>query len=85
MNHVEPAAQRPQLQQVGLQLRRGDAGARDQRVQAHRVVAHGVEQRVASFLFGLAVPAGWLKTLIVPLTFLMVYPMMVSLKPGASL
>ena len=35
---------------------------------------------VAGFLFGLAVPAGWLKTLIVPLTFLMVYPMMVSLK-----
>src|SRR5574343_2097290 len=35
---------------------------------------------VAGFLFGLAVPSGWLKTLIVPLTFLMVYPMMVSLK-----
>ena len=35
---------------------------------------------VAGFLFGLVVPAGWLKNLIVPLTFLMVYPMMVSLK-----
>ncbi|MFN4325126.1 MAG: arsenic resistance protein [Azonexus sp.] len=35
---------------------------------------------LAGFLFGLTVPSGWLKTLIVPLTFLMVYPMMVSLK-----
>lgn len=32
------------------------------------------------FFFGLLVPVGWLKSLIVPLTFLMVYPMMVSLK-----
>ncbi|TXI75461.1 MAG: arsenic resistance protein [Dechloromonas sp.] len=32
------------------------------------------------FMFGLLTPAGWLKSLIVPLTFLMVYPMMVSLK-----
>lgn len=30
--------------------------------------------------FGLVAPAGWLKSLIVPLTFLMVYPMMVNLK-----
>ena len=37
------------------------------------------------FAFGLLVPSAWLKSLIVPLTFLMVYPMMVSLKPGASL
>jgi ACR3 family arsenite efflux pump ArsB len=30
--------------------------------------------------FGLLFPAGWLRTVIVPLTFLMVYPMMVGLK-----
>jgi len=32
------------------------------------------------FVFGLLASVGWLKSLIVPLTFLMVYPMMVSLK-----
>ncbi len=32
------------------------------------------------FGFGLLAPVGWLKSLIVPLTFLMVYPMMVNLK-----
>jgi len=32
------------------------------------------------FLFGLVSPTGWLKSLIVPLTFLMVYPMMVNMK-----
>ncbi len=35
---------------------------------------------VLGFVFGLAVPTAWLKNLIIPLTFLMVYPMMVSLK-----
>ncbi len=35
---------------------------------------------VLGFAYGLLAPAGWLKSLIVPLTFLMVYPMMVSLK-----
>src|SRR5690606_8210290 len=35
---------------------------------------------VLGFGFGLMVPVGWLKSLIVPLTFLMVYPMMVNLK-----
>lgn len=32
---------------------------------------------VLGFGFGLVAPVGWLKSLIVPLTFLMVYPMMV--------
>lgn len=31
-------------------------------------------------VFGLIAPVAWLKSLIIPLTFLMVYPMMVSLK-----
>ncbi|NLF54160.1 MAG: arsenic resistance protein, partial [Thauera phenolivorans] len=31
-------------------------------------------------LYGAVAPAAWLKNLIVPLTFLMVYPMMVNLK-----
>ncbi|WP_374276436.1 arsenic resistance protein [Azonexus sp.] len=35
---------------------------------------------VAGFVAGLLAPVGWLKGLIVPLTFLMVYPMMVTLK-----
>lgn len=35
---------------------------------------------VLGFGFGLVAPVGWLKSLIVPLTFLMVYPMMVNLK-----
>jgi ACR3 family arsenite efflux pump ArsB len=34
----------------------------------------------AGFLFGLATDAGWLKSLIIPFTFLMVYPMMVTLR-----
>ena len=32
------------------------------------------------FAFGLVAPTAWLKSLIIPLTFLMVYPMMVTLK-----
>ena len=32
------------------------------------------------FMAGLLAPSVWMKSLIVPLTFLMVYPMMVSLK-----
>jgi ACR3 family arsenite transporter len=32
------------------------------------------------FLFGIVSPTDWLKSLIVPLTFLMVYPMMVNMK-----
>ncbi|KAB2928548.1 MAG: arsenic resistance protein [Dechloromonas sp.] len=35
---------------------------------------------VLGFAYGLLAPTAWLKSLIVPLTFLMVYPMMVSLK-----
>ena len=35
---------------------------------------------VLGLIYGLVAPAGWLKALIVPLTFLMVYPMMVGLK-----
>lgn len=35
---------------------------------------------VAGFAYGLTSPAAWLKALIIPLTFLMVYPMMVTLK-----
>ncbi len=35
---------------------------------------------IAGFGFGLAYPAGFLKGLIIPFTFLMVYPMMVNLK-----
>lgn len=35
---------------------------------------------VLGLAFGLVFPTGWLKALIVPLTFLMVYPMMVGLK-----
>lgn len=35
---------------------------------------------LAGLLFGLLMPTGWLRSLIVPLTFLMVYPMMVGLK-----
>jgi len=35
---------------------------------------------VLGLAYGLLAPAGWLKALIVPLTFLMVYPMMVGLK-----
>ncbi len=35
---------------------------------------------ILGFGCGLVMPVGWLKALIVPLTFLMVYPMMVSLK-----
>ncbi len=40
---------------------------------------------VLGFGFGLLLPVGWLRLLIVPLTFLMVYPMMVSLKLGKVL
>lgn len=32
------------------------------------------------FAFGLVAPTDWLKSLVIPLTFLMVYPMMVNLK-----
>ncbi|QTA79355.1 Bile acid:sodium symporter family protein [Desulfonema limicola] len=35
---------------------------------------------VFGFLYGIAFPAGFLKSLIIPFTFLMVYPMMVTLK-----
>ena len=35
---------------------------------------------VAGFLFGVSTDAGWLRNLIMPFTFLMVYPMMVTLK-----
>lgn len=35
---------------------------------------------VLGFAFGLVAPTAWLKGLVIPLTFLMVYPMMVNLK-----
>ena len=35
---------------------------------------------IAGFFYGIYADTGWLKTLIVPFTFLMVYPMMVTLK-----
>lgn len=35
---------------------------------------------MAGFIYGMLLPAAWLKTLIIPFTFLMVYPMMVTLK-----
>jgi ACR3 family arsenite transporter len=35
---------------------------------------------LAGFLYGWLAPAAWLKSLIIPFTFLMVYPMMVTLK-----
>lgn len=35
---------------------------------------------VAGFIYGLLLPPAWLKSLIIPFTFLMVYPMMVTLK-----
>ncbi|WP_432736077.1 arsenic resistance protein [Maridesulfovibrio sp. FT414] len=35
---------------------------------------------LSGFSYGLLVEAGWLKNLIIPFTFLMVYPMMVTLK-----
>jgi arsenite transporter len=34
----------------------------------------------AGFIYGLIADAGWLKSLIIPFTFLMVYPMMVTLR-----
>jgi len=37
------------------------------------------------FAYGVWAPTDWLRTLIVPMTFLMVYPMMVNLKIGAVL
>ncbi len=35
---------------------------------------------VAGFVYGVSADTGWLKSMIVPFTFLMVYPMMVTLK-----
>jgi ACR3 family arsenite efflux pump ArsB len=35
---------------------------------------------VLGFAYGAALPTAWLKSLVIPLTFLMVYPMMVTLK-----
>lgn len=40
---------------------------------------------VLGFICGLLVPSGWMQALIVPLTILMVYPMMVGLKLSAVL
>jgi len=37
------------------------------------------------FAYGVAAPTDWLRALIVPMTFLMVYPMMVNLKVGTVL
>ncbi len=34
----------------------------------------------AGFIYGISADAGWLKSMIIPFTFLMVYPMMVTLK-----
>lgn len=50
-----------------------------QRITKNLTIAIPVAM-VLGLAFGLVFPAGWLKTLIVPLTFLMVYPMMIGIK-----
>jgi predicted Na+-dependent transporter len=52
-----------------------------QKVNRHLVYAIPV-MMAAGFAYGLAGPAGFLRSLIVPFTFLMVYPMMVNLRVG---
>lgn len=54
------------------------------RIQKNLVLAIPLTM-LAGFAYGLLLPAAWLKSLIVPLTFLMVYPMMVTLKLGKVL
>lgn len=49
------------------------------RITKNLVVAIPVAM-LLGLAFGLVAPTGWLKSLIVPLTFLMVYPMMVGLQ-----
>ena len=50
------------------------------RIIARNLVIAIPVMMVAGFLYGILCDAGWLKSLIVPFTFLMVYPMMVTLK-----
>ncbi len=50
-----------------------------QRISKNLIVAIPV-MMVAGFVYGLTGPTAWLKSLILPFTFLMVYPMMVTLK-----
>ncbi|MBW7902387.1 MAG: arsenic resistance protein [Rhodocyclaceae bacterium] len=54
------------------------------RLSKHLVLAIPATM-LLGFCFGLAAPSDWLKSLIVPLTFLMVYPMMVTLRLGKVL
>ncbi|WP_419786058.1 arsenic resistance protein [Pseudodesulfovibrio sp.] len=49
------------------------------KISSNLIVAIPV-MMVAGFVYGMAADATWLKNLIVPFTFLMVYPMMVTLK-----
>ena len=51
-------------------------------VSSHLIIAIPV-MMLAGFAYGLLADAAWLKHLIVPFTFLMVYPMMVTLKVRA--
>ncbi len=50
-----------------------------QKITKNLIVAIPI-MMIAGFLFGMAFNPPWLKSLIVPFTFLMVYPMMVTLK-----
>jgi len=50
-----------------------------QKISKNLVVAIPV-MMVAGFVYGVSADTGWLKFMIVPFTFLMVYPMMVTLK-----
>lgn len=53
-----------------------------QRITKHLVVAIPIIMAVG-FVYGMIAPTQWLKQLIVPFTFLMVYPMMVTLRVRA--
>ncbi len=50
-----------------------------QRITKNLIIAIPI-MMAAGFAYGMSAPAGWLKSLILPFTFLMVYPMMVTLK-----
>ncbi|KAB1441467.1 arsenic resistance protein [Pseudodesulfovibrio senegalensis] len=55
-----------------------------QRITKNLIVAIPI-MMAAGFAYGMSAPAAWLKSLILPFTFLMVYPMMVTLKIGKVL
>lgn len=50
-----------------------------QKIARNLIVAIPI-MMVAGFIYGMTADTGWLKSMIVPFTFLMVYPMMVTLK-----